>query len=345
MKKTLIALAALAATGASFAQVTMYGVADVAVGAVDKKAGGLGLPSDKFQAIASNVLNNGNSRFGMKGVEELGGGLKANFNFEGGFSLATGATVGGSGQILGAPSGVTMGAESPTGTALFSRTATVGLSGGFGSLDIGRQLTTSFFSVASWELTGTANYSVVANQFGFGGPGPRDNAAVRYSTPAMGGFNAGLMYVPEGDGIYGTAANPKGKYDLSIGYGAGPVVVSLATNKVDSGTEGTVLGGSYNFGVAKVALSYTTVKNGAGTKTTEGYSLGASMPMGAFTFTFDMAQDTISRAASSTDTNYLLEAKYALSKRTFVYGVYSFDGKGKAAEDVSGYAMGLRHNF
>jgi predicted porin len=262
----------------------MYGVADVAVGAVDKKAGGLGLPSDKFQAIASNVLNNGNSRFGMKGSEELGGGLKANFNFEGGFSLATGATVGGSGQILGAPSGAVMGAESAAGTipgtTLFSRTATVGLSGGFGSLDIGRQLTTSFFSVASWELTGTANYSVVANQFGFGGPGPRDNAAVRYSTPAMGGFNAGLMYVPEGDGIYGTAANPKGKYDLSVGYGAGPVVVSLATNKVDSGTEGTVLGGSYNFGVAKVALSYTTVKNGAGDKTTEGYSLGASMPNG-----------------------------------------------------------------
>jgi predicted porin len=165
----------------------MYGVADVAVGAVDKKAGGLGLPSDKFQAIASNVLNNGNSRFGMKGSEELGGGLKANFNFEGGFSLATGATVGGSGQILGAPSGAVMGAESAAGTIpgqMFSRAANVYLQGGFGSLTAGRQLTTSFFSVASWELTGTANYSVVGNQFGFGGPGPRDSAAVKYDTPA-----------------------------------------------------------------------------------------------------------------------------------------------------------------
>jgi predicted porin len=67
--------------------------------------------------------------------------------------------------------------------------------------------------------------------------------------------------------------------------------------------------------------------------------------MGAFTFTADMAQDTISRAANSTDTDFLLEAKYALSKRTFVYGVYMMDGKGKTASDVNGYALGLRHNF
>jgi predicted porin len=67
MKKTLIALAAVAATGAAFAQssVTLYGVADVAVGKTN--AAGLGNGrNDKFQAIASNVLNNGNSRFGLK---------------------------------------------------------------------------------------------------------------------------------------------------------------------------------------------------------------------------------------------------------------------------------------
>ncbi len=343
MKKTLIALAVLAASTASMAQVTLYGVADVAVGGVDK-VGGLGLTNDKFQAIASNVLNNGNSRFGMKSVEDLGVGLKAGFNFEGGVSLATGATVGGSGQILGAQAGSVLGAESPTGSTLFSRTAAVYLEGGFGRLTAGRQLTTSFFSVASWELTGTANYSVVANQFGFGGPGPRDNAAVKYDIAAS-GFNGSLMFVPEGDGIYGTAAAPKGKYDVSVGYGAGPMVVSLAYNKVDSGNEGTVVGGSYNFGMVKVAASWTQLKNGAGVAQTEGYSLGASIPMGAFTFTADMAQDTISRAANSTDTNFLLEAKYALSKRTFVYGVYVMDGKGKAKDDVSGYALGLRHNF
>ena len=119
MKKTLIALAAVAATGAAFAQssVTLYGVADVAVGKTNNA--GLGLTSDKFQAIASNVLNNGNSRFGLKGSEDLGGGLKANFNYEGGINIANGA-------------------GNTSGGQLFSRAAWVSLSGGFGELRAGR---------------------------------------------------------------------------------------------------------------------------------------------------------------------------------------------------------------
>ena len=77
MKKTLIALAAVAATGAAFAQstVTLYGVADVSVA----KATGA-----KVAASASGLLNNGNSRLGVRGSEDLGGGMKANFNFQAG---------------------------------------------------------------------------------------------------------------------------------------------------------------------------------------------------------------------------------------------------------------------
>jgi predicted porin len=328
MKKTLIALAVLAASTASMAQVTLYGVADVAVGAVDKSTGGIGLANDKFQAIASNALNNGTSRFGLKGTEDLGGGLTAGFNFEGGMSLADG-----SGNF--------------SGGQLFSRAANMYIQGGFGRLTAGRTLTTSFYSIASWELTGTANYSVVGSQFGFISPaGPRDSAVIKYDMAAS-GFNASASFVPEGNNVFtaGVPATGKGKYDLSVGYAAGPLVASLAYNKVDASFEGVVAGGSYDFGMVKVAASWSQIKNGAGTALTEGYSLGASVPIGAFTFTADLAQDTISRAFNSTDTNLLLEAKYALSKRTFVYGVYVMDGKGKTKDDVSGYALGLRHNF
>lgn len=328
MKKTLIALAVLAASGASMAQVTLYGVADISFGAVDKITAGqanLGAANTSAQLFSSNILNNGNSRFGLKGTEDLGGGLKADFNFEGGIVLGTGA-------------------GNTSGGNLFSRNANVALTGGFGRIQFGRTLTTSFYSVASWELTGTANYSVVANQFGFGGSGPRDNNVIKYDMK-VGGISASASFVPEGDAAYGTAASPKGKYDLAVGYGAGPLVASLAYNKVDSGTEGMVLGGSYNFGMVKVAASYTTFKMDNGTKLTEGFTLGASLPMGPWTFTADVAQDTISRAASSTDTDFLLEAKYAMSKRTFVYGAYMMDGKGKTKEDANGYVVGLRHNF
>ncbi len=353
MKKTLIALAVLAASSASMAQVTLYGVADVAVGAMDKvvvtapakafnpvtgaaaapAVNVMGMNNDKFQAIASNALNNGTSRFGLKGEEDMGGGLKAGFNFEGGMSLADG-----SGNL--------------SGGQLFSRAANVYLQGGFGRLTAGRTLTTSFYSIASWELTGTANYSVVGSQFGFISPaGPRDSAVIKYDMAAS-GFNASASFVPEGNNVFtaGTPATGKGKYDLSVGYAAGPLVASLAYNKIDASFEGVVVGGSYDFGMVKVAGSWSQIKDGAGTALTEGYSLGASLPMGAFTFTADLAQDTISKTATNGragdgDTNLLLEAKYALSKRTFVYGVYVMDGKGKQADDVNGYALGLRHNF
>jgi predicted porin len=320
MKKTLIALAALAAAGASFAQssVTLYGVADMAVGKTNKA--GLGLANDKFQAITSNKLNNGDSRFGLKGVEDLGGGLKVGFNFEGGLSLADG-----SGNL--------------SGGGLFSRAANMSLMGGFGELRAGRTLTTSFYSVASWELTGMASYSVVAKQFGFAGPGPRDNGVAMYNSPNFSGFSFSASTILKGNAVYGTAADPKGKYDLSATYANGPIVASFAYNKVQDGQKGYALGGKYNFGPAAVAASIQKSDN-SGTILAKGYTLGVSGNAGAVGLTFDYARDSEHK-----DSDYVLEAKYPLSKRTFAYAVYMHDGKGKTAESINGYSLGLRHNF
>ncbi len=328
MKKTLIALAVLAASGASMAQVTLYGVADASIAGTSTP--GLGLSNQNGQIASSNVLNNGNSRFGLKGTEDLGGGLKANFNFEGGIVLGTGA-------------------GNTSGGQLFSRASNVSLSGGFGSIQIGRTLTTSFHSVASWELTGMANYSVVANQFNMGGAGPRDSNVIKYDTVDLSGFKGSLSFIPEGNQSYGTAAAPKSKYDVAASYIAGPLAASLAYNKVADGNEGVVLGGAYNFGSFKIAGSYNQVKNGGGSIIADGVTLGASIPVGQWTFTADVANDT-----KWNDTDFLLEAKYALSKRTFLYGVYLRDGTSSNArttannpanKDIDGYAMGVRHNF
>lgn len=317
MKKSLLALAALATlSGAALAQssVTLYGVADVAVGKTD--AVGLGLANDRFQAIASNTLNNGTSRWGLRGTEDLGGGMKAGFNFEAGLSLADG-----SGNFSG-------------GTA-FARAANVSLMGGFGEIRAGRSLTTSFYSLAAWELTGTANYSATAAQFGFVGAGPRDSAAIMYFSPNMGGLQINASTLLKGN----SAAN-KGKYDLGAIYTAGPLVVSGAYNKVQDGNEGMMIGGKYNFGGFAVAGGYTSYETDAGATLAEGFSIGATTTMGALTLTADLARDTEYK-----DTNLVLEAKYALSKRTFLYGVYLKDGDGKAAKSVAGYAVGVRHNF
>ena len=334
MKKSLIALAVLAASGAAMAQssVTLYGVADMAVGKVSRAAGGLGLANDDFQAITSSTLNNGTSRFGLSGTEDLGGGLKAGFNFEGGLSLANGA-----GNLSGGRGG----------GQLFSRAANMSLMGGFGEIRAGRSLTTSFFSVASWELTGTSNYSVVANQFGFAGPEPRETGQVMWNSPNWGGLSLSASTVLKGNGVYTVGGVNKGKYDLAATYAAGPVTASLAYNKVQSGPKGLTIGGKFNAGVAQIAASYNNYETAAGVTVNKGFSLGASANLGGIALTADLARDTKAK-----DTDWVVEAKYPLSKRTFAYGVVMRDGKGKVSPinnptgtNVTGYAVGVRHNF
>lgn len=337
MKKTLIALAAVAATGAAFAQssVTLYGVADVAVGKAGAIGSGLsntisatanpnqlGVGSDKFQAIASSTLNNGNSRFGLRGTEDLGGGLKAGFNFEGGINIATGA-------------------GNTSGGQLFSRAANISLMGGFGEVRVGRSLTTSYYSVASWELSGTANYSVVGNQFNYAGQGSRDSAQLMYNSPSFGGFKVSASTVLKGNGLYKNGVNDAAKYDLAGTYAAGPLTASLAYNKVDKQDSSMALGGKYDMGAFAVAGSYQVVGR-TNAQDKKGFTVGVSAPMGPVTLTADIA-----RATNSNDknTDFLLEAKYALSKRTFAYGVFVRDGAVSGGKSVNAYSVGVRHNF
>ncbi|MDO9203061.1 MAG: porin, partial [Hydrogenophaga sp.] len=112
MKKSLIALAVLAASGAAMAQssVTLYGIADVVIHK-DKGASA---------ALASGGVSG--SRLGFKGTEDLGGGLKANFVLEQGLQLDTGAIGDGTAKTAG---------------QAFSRQSYVGLSGGFGEVKLG----------------------------------------------------------------------------------------------------------------------------------------------------------------------------------------------------------------
>ena len=334
MKKTLIALAAVAATGAAFAQssVTLYGVADVAVGKANTAAGaglsntiaatanptGLGLGNDKFQAIASKTLNNGTSRYGFRGVEDLGGGLKAGFNFEAGISLADGSANQSGGQA-------------------FSRAANVSLMGGFGEIRAGRSVNASYYSVASWELTGAANYSVVANQFNYAGAGPRDTAQVMYRSPSFSGLTVDVATVLKGNDADATAAGDQSKYDIAATYVAGPLAASLAYNKVSGATKNVAVGAKYNLGAFTVAGS---LQDPAGVK--KGFTIGVSAPVGPVTLTADIARAT---NTADKNTDFLLEAKYALSKRTFAYGVYMRDGAVAGGKSVSAYSVGVRHNF
>ena len=327
MKKSLIALAVLAASGASMAQVTLYGVVDVAVGSANYSGAPASVTGTQMKG--NDVFNDGNSRWGLKVVEDLGSGMKFTGQFEQNINYETGAT----------------------GTT-DARYAYGQLSGGFGAFKYGRTLTPSFFGVAAWELTGAANFSAVANQFGFAGGGSRNSSEFSYTTPNMSGFNATLGYVTEQDGIAQGLLGSK--VDANVIYSGGPLSVGLSYWKLDkvaagASTDGNyALGASYNFGSFILAGSF---QDAAGDS--QGWSLGARVPVGAWAFTVDVAQDT-----GFDDTDYLLYAGYSLSKRTTVYFDYRRDGKSgkkaklasgamgaKTAQDTDFYGLGIRHNF
>ncbi|MCO5116456.1 MAG: porin [Burkholderiaceae bacterium] len=313
MKKSLIALAVLGFTGAAMAQssVTLYGVADAGIARVQSVDPVTGNKVNKTGMSAAGTMNNGNSRLGVKGVEDLGGGLKAGFNFETGINLKDGTSA-------------------MSGPGFWSRAANLWIGGNWGTFKMGRTLNPSFFGVAAWELTGSANYSVVGNTYGYSG-GARNSNQFSYKTPNMGGFSAELGYIMKDDN------GGNDKWDLNAIYANGPIAAGLSVNKTKGNKTNYALGGKYNFGSFAVAASYNNA-NVAGLKR-RGFSLGGTANLGAFAVTLDLTRDTKNELGGKKYTNGVLEGKYALSKRTFIYAAYL------RLDSTNNYGIGVRHNF
>lgn len=307
MKKSLIAMAALAFVGAASAQssVTLYGIADIYVGDSDA-------PGSKVAAGSGGVNT---SRWGIKGSEDLGGGLKANFNFEQAINLGNGAATG------------------------FTRQANVGFSGGFGTLKIGKSFN------AMDDVFGASNSgfdsAVSANNGGVWLNGYAGEAAAQlhYTTPTFGGFSAAVSTQLSGNAVGGKTTA------LNLTYANGPAAVALGyeDNKNTSlapAQKGTMVNGSYDLGAAKLLGSYYTTKPTVGARTNS-YQLGADIPVsGALTVSVGFASSKIS-GVSSTSRAFGVSAAYALSKRTTAYaGIRAANQDGK---DI--WAVGVNHKF
>ncbi|MDO5692982.1 MAG: porin [Pseudomonadota bacterium] len=326
MKKSLIALAVLAASGAVMAQssITLYGVADAGVGKIENGAAkNANDASDGAQFISASLMNNGTSRLGVRGTEDLGGGLKAGFQFETGLDLDQGNA----------------GAKTDEKTdAFWARQANLWLGGSWGTFKMGRQFTPSYLAGSTYELTGAANYSVLSNTYNWAGIGSRANSAFAYVTPNMGGFSAAAAFVTKDDL---KLKSNKAAYDLGLMYKSGPVGVGLSVNKVGNSKTNYQVGGKYNFGGFALAASYTQASKADSKAIRRGFGVGASASFDAFTLTLDLTRDSKNEWNTSGKkyTNGVVEAKYALSKRTFVYGAFL------RLDDTNNYGIGVRHNF
>jgi len=313
MKKSLLALAALTAfAGAASAQssVTLYGRVDLSVVK--------GIGSD-----AKSIANGSGSRLGLRGTEDLGGGLSALFNIEHRFNADTGAVS--------------------STTRFWTGRSIVGLQGGFGQVVFGREYTTAF--LGTQLIADPWGWDTVAAQNGITGLGGiaqvRNDSSITYKISAA-GFSFGAQIAEATDTINAYAAKP---VNLNIGYGAGPLTAAFGYEKTGREAAGesekmwsTMV--SYNLGFMKPGFYY-----GKGTALTgadhKGMMFTVTAPLGAG----ELRASYGTLKANDTTVSKRIAAgyHYSMSKRTTLYVDFANDSE--AATSKSGYDVGIKHNF
>ncbi|NYT62288.1 porin [Alcaligenaceae bacterium] len=383
MKKTLLA-AALTVGFFGVAQaetsVTLYGIVDVGVGyqkvsgSSSRVGGRAGNNLDSKRIGLVQDFQNGN-RWGLKGSEDLGDGLRAVFVLESGFTISDG--------------------QQAQGGRLFGRQATLGLAGdSWGQLDFGRQTNiTSKYFVAIDPFGAAFNQANVGAAFTAANTVRYDNM-VMYQSPNFSGFQFGAGYSFNADGkeqwdkdvtIGGTKYNNKdlNKRAVTTGlrYANGPVNVALTYEQMKAGNpadnvtlKSWNLGGAYDFEVVKVSLAFGQTRNGLFGAQTFGdvsgvpqtfvgqrglkvnsYLVGATAPIGngKLMASWHMADPRSAPDAAPGNFEYDKQQGYSLgyihnlSKRTTVYAIGSYVKHVHFLPDAKAtlFAVGLRHAF
>jgi predicted porin len=338
MKKSLIALAVMAAAGAASAQssVQLYGIADVWFGSTET-----GVGAAKLKQIGLTDGGVDGSRFGLKGSEDLGGGLKAIFTLEQGFTLDDGKLMKDAAKI------------EQTG---FNREATVGLQGNFGTVKLGKQFN-AFDDVSGAAATVfDGALTPMNNVFESGAFASTDNNTVKYISPAFNGFTGSASYTFGEDKT--ATADATHNYALSGQYANGPLALGIGYAVTEKGPKptwegkATRLNGSYNFGVATLKASYGNVDYDDNWKTKE-YEIGVDYPVASnLILSAGYASSKVDNAAGERDSNikgFGVAAAYLLSKRTTAYvGATQATTENAAGVDTAKttiYAVGVKHAF
>ena len=331
MKKNLIALAVLAAAGAASAQssVTLYGRVDAGIGSFKDSVTGDGVTRTKLQ---SNILNN--SLWGFKGTEDLGNGLKANFVLEAGMNIDDGKAA------------TYSATDASTG---FNRKATVGLSGNFGAVELGRNYTAYDSLRGATNNTADTNMAVTGDVWKVGGDyANRTDNSVRFDSANYSGFSGSVAY---GFGENkATGLDATDTLSLHVKYANGPLLVGYAHQTLQAAT-GTdtkynLVAGSYDFGVAKLNAGFNKAKR-AGSEDQE-YQVGVSAPFGATTVYFGYANaknETNAGVTVEERSGFDLAATYALSKRTTAYAGYKSYEIKNTTKEATAFGVGVRHVF
>lgn len=329
--------------------VTMYGVADAGPMYNQYSYSGAGQRvRQSSTGLQTGIMNS--SRLGLKGSEDLGGGLKAIFQFEQKVKLTDG------------------GSDSKP----WKRQAWVGLDGRWGTFTLGRQK-----DIADNMLKIDAMRGLGKVKRAFGAKGGRHDGLLKYTSPTFGGARGGVAYA------HGDSGDDYSNYwSLGAQYKGGPLLLagSYNVNQLRAGysVRNWALGGAYDFKVAKLLAGYGQDRNGklntpgdAGAGNLGGFSpaglgdydsegfrsrnyyLGAVVPAGTGEFAAAWLHsssnlDQVSPAAAKGTQDILaLQYKHFMSKRTFLYAYGAYGRNLAYVKDFNGrqLAVGLQHNF
>ena len=352
MKKSLLALAVLGAfAGAASAQssVTLYGTLDVS-GKYVKNDG-----QSKRLSEATDGINS--SQLGFRGVEDLGGGLKAGFNLLAGVNPDTGTSNT---------------ATTATGTAqskFWNRRSTVSLFSNLGELRLGRDYNPTFWNQTIYDPFGTngigSSLNVIQDY-----NGTRNDNSIGYFLPStLGGlYGQAMIAAPEGGteldkpgrylgGRLGFAAGP---FDVAVAYSQEKMSVLSALDPAGSTHDTWNVGGVYDFGFLKLMGYYDHEKSSNFKE--DRFHPGIVVPMGQgevhLGYDYSKLKNDTTGATTKVD-QFKATYQYNLSKRTAMYGTAALlknkdathislsGGNGTTTNggDSKGFELGVRHFF
>ena len=324
MKKTLVALAVLAASGASFAQVTMSG---------DMEWGWAGSHNGTTKSDASG-LGVDTAELYFDTVEDLGGGMKISGHM---------------GLI-----GLSRNGESAGSDTVHGENFALALTGGFGKLDLQTTRNSDYLCVMSGEAAAPCFDGNV-----WGARSYRDQFV--YTTPDLvPGLKASLYWGEPnfqtaaandaGMGAGETGTSLQRKTILSLAYASGNLAANVGyvsqDNRVGSATSASGTTGAFVVGAAADSESYD---NG----TTLDTIINVNVPVGAFSFGIDAASrkysgftDGVAAHADGTQNGFGIGARYALSKSTAVWWQYkSYDAIVAAGEKSTYNEIAIAKSF
>ncbi|WP_159910882.1 porin [Pantoea sp. 18069] len=346
MKNSLIALAVLAACGAATAQssVTVFGIVDAGIARLSGSEG---------HVIGMSNSGQSKSRFGIRGAQDLGGGLSASFHLEGQLHPDTGT------------------GSAPGGGMNFQRRSTVSLTGAFGEVRLGRDHAPTFWNSALFDPFDGIGAAQMDSMLG---ASRRNNNSVGYFLPRnLGGFHGQVQYAFGENASNAAPATKAGNYfGVRAGYANGPLNVAFASGKLDTGiapAQGDVtahnLGVSYTVGMVKPLFQWAQETSKAGTRPEikqTAWLIGATAYFGAGELRASYSR--YDRKNSANDfRKFAVGLGYNLSKRTQLYATHarvinkglsnvvvgneglSTAGLNAAGHNTSGTELGIRHLF